>query len=517
MSDIVLSIDCGTQSLRAMLFDSNGSLIGRTKLDYEPYVSPKPGWTEQDVEVYWESFCKATRRLADAHPQAFARAVAVGVTTQRDSMVCLDRSGKPLRSAILWLDQRKARPEYAPGPARRVAYTAAGMLQAVRKTEAEGACNWLRQYDAEVWDRTAHYLQLSGFLNYRLTGRFLDSVGSQIGHIPFDYRRQRWADEGQLTDRIFPIPRERLPELAAPGTVLGTVSSDASLATGIRADTPVVACASDKGCETLGSGVVDQRRASLSFGTTATVQTTSRRYFEPIRHMPPYPAPIAERYNPEVEIFRGYWMISWFRDQCGYEEVLRGQELGTPPEELFNRLLKDAPPGAMGLTVQPYWSPGLKTPTAKGAMIGFGDVHERSHVYRAVIEGLAYALREGLDRIEHAGRRRAQELTVSGGASQSDEICQISADVMNRRILRGKTFEAAGLGAAIVTAVGLGLHSSFEKAVEAMVHFERVFEPDEAHSALYAKLYRRVYRRMYAYLKGLYAEIQKITGYPEIA
>lgn len=517
MSDAVLSIDCGTQSLRAMLFDLRGRMLAKAKIDYAPYVSPKPGWAEQDAELYWRSLCEATRTLRESAPLEFARVVGVGVTAQRDSMVCLDGHGVPLRPAVLWLDQRKAAPVYRPSGVRAVAYSVAGMLPAIRKIQVEGACNWIRQNEPSVWQRTALFAQLSGFLNLRLTGEPVDSVASQIGHIPFDYRRRRWARSGQLTARLFPIEPDKLPRLVPPGARLGRISEAASRHTGIAAGTPVIACASDKGCETLGSGVVSESRAALSFGTTATVQTTSRRYFEPIRFMPPYPAPIAGWYSPEVEIFRGYWMISWFRDQCGYEEVLEGRQLGIPPEQLFDRLLKDAPPGALGLTVQPYWSPGLKTPSAKGAMIGFGDVHDRSHVYRAVIEGLSYALREGLDRIERAGRFRVTELTVSGGASQSDEICQITADVFGRPILRGRTFENAGLGAAILSAVGLGAYPSCRQAVKEMVAFEHRFEPIAAHSQLYAKLYNRVYRRMYAYLKGLYEEIRKITGYPEIA
>lgn len=517
MSDTVLSIDCGTQSLRAMLFNTEGRLIAKEKVDYVPYVSPRPGWAEQDAELYWRSLCTATRALADREAEAFDRLKGLGITAQRASMVCLDAAGVPLRPAILWLDQRKASPVYQPKGLRAALYSAAGMTPALRKIQIEGACNWIRQNQAQLWDKTAFYVQLSGFLNLRLTGRAADSAGSQIGHIPFDYRRQRWARETQLTSRLFPVERRKLPTLVPPGAQIGAVTASAAAETGIPSGVPVIACASDKGCETLGAGVVDERRASLSFGTTATVQTMSDRYFEPIRHMPPYPAPIAGRYNPEVEIFRGYWMISWFRDQCGYEEVLQGQELGIPPEQLFDRLLQDAPPGAMGLTVQPYWSPSLKAPAAKGAMIGFGDVHDRSHVYRAVIEGLAYALREGLDAVERAGRFRAAELTVSGGASQSDEICQITADVIGRPILRGRTFESAGLGAAIVSTVALGLHDSYEQAVRRMVSLEHRFEPDAAHAKMYAKLYHRVYRRMYTYLKGLYDEIQKITGYPETA
>ena len=276
-----------------------------------------------------------------------------------------------------------------------------------------------------------------------------------------------------------------------------------------------MACGSDKGCETLGSGVLDASTASLSFGTTATVQTTSPAYFEPIRRMPPYPAPVPGRYNPEVEIFRGYWMITWFKEEFGYEEVLEAKRRSMAPEELLDRHLAGTRPGAMGLMVQPYWGPGLKQPAAKGAIIGFGDVHTKAHVYRAVIEGLSFALKEGLEKIEKAGGVTIERAAVSGGASQSDEICKISADIFNLPMVRGNTHETSGLGAAIVTAMGMGLYDSFAEAADQMTSIHTVFEPDPVNVAIYRQLYHKVYSKIYPSLAPLYHAIKEITGYPE--
>jgi sugar (pentulose or hexulose) kinase len=148
-------------------------------------------------------------------------------------------------------------------------------------------------------------------------------------------------------------------------------------------------------------------------------------------------------------------------------------------------------------------------------MIGFGDVHRKAHVYRAVIEGLGYALLDGLHKMEKAGRFHAERIAVSGGASQSDEICHITADIFNRSLVRGKTSESTGLGAAIVTSVGVGIHPSFTTAIEKMVKYETVFEPDPRNVPLYEGLYERVYKKMYDALDPLYREIREITGYPE--
>lgn len=515
MRDILLSIDCGTQSLRALLFSRQGVLLEKAQIHYEAYSSPRPGWAEQDPEVFWSSLCEACHTLKKNVPDYFKRIGGVGVTTQRDSMVNVDKNGNPLRPVITWLDQRKADPVYKPNPFLNFVFRCAGMESALKKIQADAKCNWIMQNEPEIWEKTASYMQVSGFLNRRLTGEFRDSTASQIGHIPFNYRKAAWAPESSLNQKLFPIERSKLPEVVLPGQHIGAITDQASVSTGIPSGTPVIACGSDKGCETIGVGVLDTSMASLSFGTTATVQTTSDRYFEPIRFMPPYPAPVPGKYNPEVEIFRGYWMITWFKNEFGHKEMEKAAELGVAPEVILNDLLHESPPGAMGLLLQPYWGPGLEHPAAKGAMIGFGDVHRKPHIYRAVIEGLAYGLLDGMHKIEKASGRKVGYLAVSGGASQSDEICQTSADIFNLKLARGRTTEASGLGAAMITAVGLGLYKTFEDAITSMSSVERVFVPDPIRAKMYERLYKRVYRKMFTALKPLYEEIREITGYPE--
>ena len=514
---VLLSIDCGTQSLRALLFDEEGRLLAMRKVAYEPYVPGPPGRAEQDARVYWKALVEACRGLAAARPELMAAVAGVGVATQRDSMLCLDAEGEPLRPAILWLDQRKARPPWRPSPATRAGLALVGMGEAVARTQEEGKCNWIRQNEPAIWEATRKFTQVSGYLNHRLCGRFADSVASQVGHLPFDYRRQEWARPGSLNARMFPVEPDKLPDLVPAGRALGEITRAAAAETGIPAGVPLVAAGSDKGCETLGMGVVGPGRASLSFGTTATVQVATARYAEPLAFMPAYPAVAPGRYNPEVEIFRGYWMVTWFKRQFAYEEVREAEERGIEPEEALDGLLRRTSPGGHGLVMQPYWTPMLKMPAAKGAIIGFGDVHERAHVYRAIIEGLAYGLKEGLGAVERSSRARVSELAVSGGASRSDEICRITSDVFGLPLFRGATSEATGLGAAMATAAGVGLHPGVEEAAAAMSRRELAFEPDPRRSELYGELFERVYKRMYGALSPLYEEIRAITGYPEAA
>ena len=512
---LLLAIDCGTQSLRALLFDPQGRLLEKVKVEYEPYFSVNPGWAEQDGELYWDSLAQACQQLKERVPELFAGIAGLAVTTQRNSLINVDQDGKPLRPAILWLDQRKAQRDVKLDLLTRLSHSIVGMGEAVAIIQRDAKVNWIRQHQPEIWAKTHKYLQVSSFLNYRLTGQYVDSVASQIGHVPFNYKKRRWASPGDFKSKIFPVQRDKLVSTVEPGELLGSVTPEASRQTGLPQGLPVVAAGSDKGCETIGVGVINCEAASLSFGTTATVQTTSLRYKEPIRFMPAYAAPVPHQFNLEVQVFRGYWMISWFKREFGLREMQMAVKEGISPEEMLNRMLQQVPPGSMGLMLQPFWGPGLKSPEAKGAMIGFGDVHNRAHMYRAVIEGLGYALLEGLGKIEASTGKRVKTLMVSGGGSQSDDICQITADIFNRPVLRGETSEAAGLGAAVVAAVGLGIHPSYGEAIGAMVRHGRRFEPNSSTAAIYKELFQRVYLRMYATLRPLYREIRGITGYPE--
>ena len=515
---MILSIDCGTQSIRAILFSLEGDIIDKEQVFYKAYYTSKPGWAEQKAEVYWEGLCKATKALEKRNQDNFKNINGVGVTALRGTMVNVDIHGNTLRPSITWLDQRKADNIYKPSLGMNLIFKTIGVDSTLKKMEKRGHSNWIRQNQPEIWDKTHKYMQVSGYLTNKLTGEFKDSIGSQIGHIPFNYRKQRWASPKDFlvfTKELYPIEKDKLPELVKPGDKIGVITEEASKLTSIPLGIPIIACGSDKGCETLGMGVTDTSMASLSFGTTATVQTTTSKYLEPIKFFPAYPSVMPNHWNPEMEIFRGFWMINWFKEEFALKEVQQAKELNVSVEKILDELLHKCPPGAMGLIVQPYWTPGLGEKNAKGAMIGFGDIHKKEHIYRAVIEGLAYGLLDGMQRLEKRGGLKFKKVAVSGGASQSDEVCQITADVFNMELVRGKTHETSGLGAAIITAYGVGAFKSLEDATEKMVSYADTFIPNKENAKLYKQLYEDVYLKMFEKLEPLYKRIREITSYPE--
>jgi sugar (pentulose or hexulose) kinase len=254
---------------------------------------------------------------------------------------------------------------------------------------------------------------------------------------------------------------------------------------GIPEGLPVIAGAADKACEVLGAGCLTPESACLSYGTAATINTCTPRYLEATRFIPPYPAALPGRYNTEIQITRGFWMVNWFKEQFGLHEEQPPARAASPPRPCSTNWSMPCRPARMGLMLQPYWNPGIKLPgpEAKGAVIGFGEVHTRAHLYRAILEGLAYALREGKERIERRGGTRIERVRVSGGGSQSDAAMQITADVFNLPTERPHLYETSGLGAAMIAAVGLGLHPDFDTAVREMTRVGQTFQPDPTHAA----------------------------------
>ncbi len=513
---VIVAIDCGTQSVRALAFDPRGNILARSRIPIEPYFSDHPGWAEQHADYYWDRLCDATGSLlagAAFSPDAIK---GVALTTQRGTVVDVDIDGKPLRPAIVWLDQRRCEGLPALGGLWGVLFKLAGVSDTVAAFQANGEDNWIHKHQPDVWKKVHKHLLLSGYLTYRLVGQYVDSVACQVGYFPFDYKHLKWAKPRDWKWQSCCVTREQLPELIPPGEPLGAITKVAAAATGLPEGVPLIAAAADKACEVLGAGCLDPDVGCLSFGTTATINTTRRDYLEVIPLVPPYPAALPGAYNTELMIFRGFWMVSWFKQQFGHPERMLAEQQGTTAEQLFDKLVADVPPGSMGLMLQPYWSPGIREPgpEAKGAIMGFGDVHTRAHVYRAILEGLVYALREWGERIEKRGKTRIQRLRVAGGGSQSDAAMQITADMFGLPAARPHTHDTSALGAAIDAAVGLKLHSDFKTAISEMTRVGDVFEPSPKAVEVYDALFRRVYKKMYQQLRPLYAAIRDITGYP---
>jgi len=500
----VLAIDCGTQSLRAIIFDSKGATLAVQKVEFEPYYSKKNGYAEQDVQVFYQALCEGTSALRISYPEIMAQVAGVSITTQRDGVICVDKKGVPLRPAIIWADRRQVAIPRKMKFFHQLAFRMIGMKGTVDEISRNFKGHWIQENEPEVWAKTYKYMQISAYLNYKLTDIFIDSMASQIGHIPFSYKHFRYEYEGSMKHDIFHIENEKLCQLVAATEVIGYVTESASAATGIPVGIKVIAAGSDKGCETVGVGCKDNHTISMSLGSQASIQTTTSHYYETLKFIPPFQSVIPNYYNPEIQIYRGYWMVSWFKKEFALKEVEQAKNIGKTAEELLDQALEKIPPGAEGLVLQPYWGAGVKMQEAKGAIIGFTDRHTRMHIYRAIIEGIGFALYEGMLRMEKRSGKKIKKIMISGGGSKSDVVCQITADIFKLPVCRVQTYETSALGAAIAGYIGLGIHQDFFQGIEKMVHKGEVFHPIETHTVIYEKIYHDVYKKIYKRVKPLY-------------
>ncbi|ANE41990.1 carbohydrate kinase [Fervidobacterium ngatamarikiense] len=508
----VLAIDCGTQSLRAIIFSEKGEVLAAEKVDFEPYYSRNIGWAEQSPEMYWESLAKATQQLKENFPNVFNSIEAVTLTTQRATVVVVDQDGNPLRDAFIWLDEREALGKPKLYFHEKLAFWLIKKLPTAYMAYRRSKANWMKQFEPEIWNNVHKYLLLSGYLTYKLVGEYVDSTASQVGYIPFDYKSKTWINNPlHYKWRLFGIEKDKLPRLVNPTEILGYITKAAAQFTGLKEGLPVIAAGADKQCETLGSGCLSPNVGSISLGTTATIQTTTPKYVEVIPFIPPYPSILPNAYNPEIGISRGFWLVTWFKKEFAHSEIREAEELNTFPEKILDKYLREIPDGSDGLIIQPTWTAGPERPFSRGAIIGFSDRHTRLHVYKAIIEGIVYALLEGKMKIEKKTGVRMEKIGLSGGGSKSDEVCQITTNILGVPTYKVQTNETASLGAAIAGYVGIGKYRTFEEAVQNMVRIEKIFYPDTDKNRLYMEYFGKVYTKMWKHMEKLYHELGKIT------
>ena len=508
-----MTVDFGTQSVRVALFDKKGNAVAMEKENYDPpYFSVEPNYAEQDPEVYYACLCRCAQKIAKEHKEDLSRLVGVTLTCFRDSAVTLDEDYKLIRPMILWIDQRMASPSKKLGLISRLLFGIVGMGPTAELNRERSMANWIKENEPENYAKIRHYISVSTYFTWKLTGIMKDCASNYAGHYPIDFKRKKFYahPERHLKGQIFGVKKEWLPELVKEGDLIGTITEKASAETGIPAGTPFYAGGSDKSCETLGLGVIDDRDVAISYGTASTIETTVKKYVESEPFLPGYASCIDGLYNMDIQIYRGYWMINWFLKEFGAQPI---DDLIISPTNAdeFNKRLSKVPAGSDGLVLQPYWGPGLSRPLAKGAIIGWSDVITQEHLYRAIIEGIGYALREGM---EHFAKKLGHPfgcIRISGGGSKSDEICQITSDIFGLAVKRVQTSETSSLGAAICGFLAAREFNSLEEAVFNMVHEKETFNPNPENKKTYDYLFYNAYELLYPRLRDIYRNIKRFN------
>lgn len=511
VKELALVFDCGTQSTRGFLVNKYGDIVVSVKEDTVPYYSIKKGFAERDTEEYWKVLCSVSLKLKEKAGELWNNIVGMSLDIIRSTYVYLDSEFKPTRPTIVWVDKRLGGEKQKFSLIQRIAFSLVGMGFVVNKQRRMSPSTWIKENTPEVWEKTKYATLLSAYINYRISGRLVDVTTSQASRLPYNYRKERWQKKSELTYSVFNVEREKLCELVKPGELICEISEEVSAQTGIPIGTKFYASGGDKACETLGVGGIKPNVASISFGTTATLQITTKKYVEPQKFMPAYNAMKRGYFNPEIQIYRGFWMVTWFKEEFASDEMRQAEELCVSAESLLDMKLCTIPAGSEGLVLQPFWSPGLKTPEAKGTILGFRDCHTKYHFYRAIIEGICYGLLNGMQYMERKSGQRIKKLAVSGGGANSDEICQICADVFNLPVYRVQTPETSGLGVAMMVFNSCGIYKDLDECEKYMVHPKDEFTPNLENHKVYKELYGKIYKNIYTRLKGLYMKLYDIV------
>ena len=495
--DLVVGVDCSTTAAKAVVWDAHGRCLSSARVPYE-LSQPRPGWGEQNAEDWWSGFCGAVRRAVQTVDAT--RVAAITLTHQRESFVCLDDDGQPLRPAMLWLDSRAVEEVAELGTPEVHRITG----KPPNPTPGWYKLVWLQRHEPDTMRRVGKVVDLHGFVVHRLTGQWTTSTASADPLGLVDLCSGDYSDD-LLT--ACGLERRHMAELVPPGAVIGPLQDAVADALGLGRGTVVVAGAGDGQVAQLGTGITAPGAAFLNLGSGIVSGTVSRTY----RHGRGYRTMCAATpgsYSLETFMGGGTFNLTWFVDRFSAVDP-RALGLDVSAEAILEIAAARLPPGSDGLMVLPYWT-GALTPYwdhhARGVMVGLTGGHGKSHVYRALLEGIAFEQRLLTEGLAASIEDPITRLIALGGGSRSSVWCQIIADVMGRPVEVAREAESTCLGAGMLAAAAVGLHSSIPDAAAAMSGIGRQYSPDETVTGTYDRLFE-VYRDIYPALTSIFARL----------
>jgi xylulokinase len=491
-----LGIDVSTTATKALLIDSAGRVVAAESTHYS-FETPQPLWSEQHSDLWWDGTQKSIRAAlskAGVEPSAVA---CVGLTGQMHGLVLLDQAGNVLRPAILWNDQRTqaqcdeihrciGRHKFIQitGNVALTGFTAPKIL-------------WVRQHEPQIYARAAHVLLPKDYVRYKLTGAFAMDKADGAGTVLMDLKARDWS--GEVLDAL-EIPRAWMPPLYEGPQVTGIITPKAAQATGLAAGTPVVAGGGDQAAQAVGVGAVEAGIVALTVGTSGVVfATVPSALVEPEGRLHAFCHAVPGMWHFMGVMLSAAGSLQWYRDTLA-------------PGISFDDLLKEAeavPAGCEGLLFLPYLS-GERTPhpdpLARGAFIGLTVRHGRGHLTRAVLEGVAFGLKDSFTLIREAGLAAISQVRASGGGTKSALWRQILASALGTDLVTVNTTEGAAYGAALLAGVGAGNWPDIASACKTVIEITGSDSPNPEQTDIYRKAYSQ-YRALYPALRPIFEKM----------
>jgi len=487
-----LGIDVGTGGSRAVLIDSAGQIVASETIEHVPFASPETGWAEQDPDDWWRASAAAIRAVLSKDNTNRESIAAIGLSGQMHGAVLLDEKDQVIRPSIIWCDQRSdiecRQLTEQIGASRLIELTCNPALTGFTLPKVL----WVKDHEPEYWRRIRSLLLPKDYVRFRLTGEKATDVADASGTLLLDVSARRWSktmlEAAELDDNV-------LPALFESQQITGTVSESASEQTGLRAGTPVVAGAGDQAAGAVGMGIVKPGSVSATIGTSGVVfAATNNPALDPRGRVHTFCHAIPNRWHV-MGVTQGAGLsLRWFRDQFG----------GDSYEELTAEAAK-VPAGANNLLWAPYLM-GERTPhldpNARAALVGLTASHTRGHIVRAVLEGVAFSLRDSFE-IFREMNVPVESIRLGGGGARSKLWRQIQADIYRHAVDIVQAEEGAAYGAALLAGVGGGLWKSVDDACADVVRVVDRIEPNPAAVKVLDPLYRS-YRELYPALRKVF-------------
>jgi xylulokinase len=493
----LLGIDVGTGGTRAVAVDGRGRVVASATEKHAPFASPETGWAEQDARDWWRACIGAVRALLTKDGVAADEIGCIGLTGQMHGTVLLDEREEPLRPALIWCDQRtdaqcRAITDLV-GAERLIKLTLNPALTGFSLPKLL----WVREMEPAVWACVRSILLPKDYVRLRLTGERATDVADASGTLLFDVSKRVWSSEMLAVGEI---DKQWLPTVYESAEVTGRVSAAGSAATGLREGTPVVAGAGDQAAGAVGMGIVRPGMVSATIGTSGVVfAATAQPSLDPKGRVHTFCHAVPGRWHVMGVTQAAGLSLSWFRDRFG-----PGATDGRDPYDKLSEEAANAPPGANGLLWAPYLM-GERTPHldpyARAALVGLTASHTRAHIIRAILEGVAFSLRDTLTIFKEM-EVPVQVIRLGGGGARSALWRQIQADVYGRTVEIVEAEEGAAYGAALLAGVGSKLWPSVDAACERLVRVASTIEPNATVVALMDRQYL-MFRKLYPALRDI--------------
>lgn len=504
----LLGVDIGTSGTKVLAINETGKIAASTSAEY-PLLTPRPLWAEQHPQDWWSATCICIRKIVETIPPE--QIVGIGLSGQMHGLVMLDDKNEVLRPAILWCDQRtQAQCDWITetvGASTLIEETCNPVLTGFTAPKMV----WARDNEPEVFSQARMHLLPKDYVRFKLTGEFATEVSDASGTSLLNVPKREWSTP--VLDKL-EIPIEHLPRVYESFEVSGKISRDGAAATGLKEGTPVVGGGGDQAAGAVGNGIVQSGVISVTTGTSGVVFAfADSPAIDRALRVHTFCHAVPNKWHVMGVMLSAGGSLRWYRDALCISEMQVAQVMGIDPYELIAREADAAPAGSEGLLFLPYLT-GERTPhpdpTARGGFIGLTVRHNKAHMARAVLEGVAFGLKDSLE-ILRTMNVSIGNVRASGGGARSSVWRQIQADIFGYPLSTMAADEGPALGVALLAGVGAGVYKTVEEACEAVVKITGTTSVNQQTSSTYQQYYD-VYRALYPALKDQFGAIGKLVN-----